>query len=250
MFSLWGASPHSVEVTSMVEVVHFSSTQLLHLSTVHLTYFDCIFPLFLTFLHFLCTFLDGPGSRLPRSPKLELLGTAFPCLVIITSRSSRRDSEAKGASRASPWRCWWKKVGEGNWKHIRNIRMYVHLLPNHDFTVEHMILWDAGGGSSIKMTLCDQFLSTKLWSGCSKHQGPLGLQLLWKGWAICMWIGKSFERVQYPWHSSTWKRGVGRLFCFQAGCYLSFVGCRIMWNLYSFQQVDIVDVSPRWTFIM
>ena len=26
--------------------------------------------------------------------------------------------------------------------------MYVHLLPNHDFTVEHMILWDAGGGSN------------------------------------------------------------------------------------------------------
>jgi len=59
-----------------------------------------IFPLFLTFLHFLCTFLDGlprseAASKVSKSPKLELFGTAFNLplrhhrITVVTSTKPR-----------------------------------------------------------------------------------------------------------------------------------------------------------------
>lgn len=100
-YSVYGAQdPYSVKVTSNINSrsCAFSRTQLLHLKTLHLTFFCVVsgmFPLSHFFSAFCAHFPRGYHTR--------------PCIVIIISPSSHRDSEAKGASR-----CLWKRVGKGN----------------------------------------------------------------------------------------------------------------------------------------
>ena len=214
--------------TSIVKVVHFpepSSCILRHYKTLHLTFFcvvSGIFPLSHFFSAFCAHFPRGYHTRL--------------CIVIIISPSSRRDSEAKGASR-----CLSKRVGKGNRKRptlgdLGAVLLFWFFAPTELPPIslpwrpalvcpilslgERWLEWQPNRGAALLSFewQWDPILLHEVVNWSLKAPRALGPSTPVKMMSYLYVDLQKILKGLYPWHRSTWKRGVGSLFYFQAGC--------------------------------